>query len=359
MKIIDSFAVSVIAAFIITVILGHFFIPAMRKKKIGQHEREEGLASHKKKEGTPTMGGVFFIPVIAVVSLFFAGKNQNMIIVILFLVGFSLVGFLDDWLKTVKHQSEGLTVMQKLFCQIIVMAALLCYMTFVAKIGTEIRIPFINGKYEVHGWYYVIVAIMILGTVNGANFTDGLDGLGASVGVVISIFFTVASVLYKTGIEPFTGAVIGALLAFLMYNINPARVFMGDTGSLGLGGIAAGASLVTQNPLIIIIVACIYLAEVLSVMIQVLYYKKTKNAEVKREIADGTIKGTLEEIRKVPGKRFFRMSPIHHHFEKDKQGNPPKESVIKIGRGAWEEAEVTSKFTVMAVIFCVIGIIAL
>lgn len=318
MKNVALMAIPALAAFVTSVIAGKIIVPALAKAKMRQYEREEGPESHKKKQGTPTMGGVIFLLATLIVSLFYIGKYPEMIPVMIGMFGFGFIGLIDDSMKMLKKQNEGMTPSQKMLGQIVVAVAVVLYLQLVMKTGTEIHIPFVNGTYNVGIFYYVIVAIMILGTVNGSNLTDGLDGLSANVTFYIAIFFSVASLLYKAGITPIAAALAGALLGFLMFNTHPAKVFMGDTGSLALGGFVASSALVIKNPLIIIIVAFVYLMETLSVMIQVASFKTT-------------------------GKRVFRMSPIHHHFE----------------LGGWPETEVTSKFAIISALACLLGLLAL
>lgn len=309
--------IPVLISFILSVIMGPIVIPFLRKLKMGQTEREEGVKSHLKKAGTPTMGGVMILISVIVTSLFYV-KDYPKIIPVLFLtVGFGLIGFLDDYLKVVMKRSDGLFPMQKMALQIVVTAIFAFYVVKVAKVPLTMLIPFSGGKYLDIGILAVpVLFIAVLGTVNGTNFTDGLDGLASSVTVLVATFFTVVAVGTKSGIEPITCAVVGALMGFLLFNVYPASVFMGDTGSLALGGFVAGTAYLMQMPLFIIIVGLIYLVEVLSVMIQVTYFKKTG------------------------GKRFFKMAPIHHHFE----------------LCGWSETRVVAVFSIITAILCLIAL---
>ena len=284
--------IPVLISFALSVIMGPFVIPFLRRLKMGQTERVDGVQSHLKKAGTPTMGGVMILGSVVITSLFYV-KDYPKIIPVLFLtVGFGLIGFLDDYLKVVMKRSDGLFPKQKMALQIVLTAIFAYYVVRIAKIPLTMLIPFSGGKYLDIGWLAVpLLFIAVIGTVNGTNFTDGLDGLASSVTVLVATFFTVVAVGTKSGIEPITCAVVGALLGFLLFNVYPASVFMGDTGSLALGGFVAGAAYMMQMPLFIIIVGLIYLVEVASVIIQVTYFKKTG------------------------GKRIFKMAPIHHHFE--------------------------------------------
>lgn len=312
--------IPVLISFALSVIMGPFVIPFLRRLKMGQTERVDGVQSHLKKAGTPTMGGVMILGSVVITSLFYV-KDYSKIIPVLFLtVGFGLIGFLDDYLKVVMKRSDGLFPKQKMALQIVVTAIFAYYVVKIAKIPLTMLIPFSGGKYLDIGWLAVpLLFIAVIGTVNGTNFTDGLDGLASSVTVLVATFFTVVAVGTKSGIEPITCAVVGALLGFLLFNVYPASVFMGDTGSLALGGFVASAAYMLQMPIFIVIVGLIYLVEVLSVMIQVTYFKKTG------------------------GKRFFKMAPIHHHFE----------------LCGWSETRVVAVFSIATAILCLIGLLAL
>ena len=309
--------IPVLISFALSVIMGPFVIPFLRRLKMGQTERVDGVQSHLKKAGTPTMGGVMILGSVVITSLFYV-KDYPKIIPVLFLtVGFGLIGFLDDYLKVVMKRSDGLFPKQKMALQIVVTAIFAYYVVKIAKIPLTMLIPFSGGKYLDIGWLAVPrLFIAVIGTVNGTNFTDGLDGLASSVTVLVATFFTVVAVGTKSGIEPITCAVVGALLGFLLFNVYPASVFMGDTGSLALGGFVAGAAYMMQMPLFIIIVGLIYLVEVASVIIQVTYFKKTG------------------------GKRIFKMAPIHHHFE----------------LCGWSETRVVAVFSIITAILCLIAL---
>lgn len=313
----------VLIAFAITAVLGPVVIPVLRRLKIGQTEREE-LKSHLKKAGTPTMGGLMILAGIIVTSLFYM-KDYPKIIPILFVtMGFAIIGFLDDYLKVVLRRSDGLLPWQKMLGQIVVTAIFIFYMIKYSGISLTMLVPFTGGFekgiYLDFGWFAVpVMFLAIIGTVNGANFTDGLDGLASSVTVLIATFFTVVAIGTNSGIEPITCAVVGALLGFLLFNVYPASVFMGDTGSLALGGFVAATAYMMQMPIFILIVALIYWVELLSVMIQVTYFKKTG------------------------GKRIFRMAPIHHHFE----------------LGGWSETRVVAVFSIVTALLCLVGLLAL
>ena len=309
--------IPVLISFAVSLVLGPVVIPFLRKLKMRQTERTDGVQSHLKKAGTPTMGGVIILASIIVTSLFYV-KDYPKIIPVLFLtVAFGLIGFLDDYLKVVMKRSDGLFPMQKMALQIVVTAIFAYYIVEMADNPLTLLIPFSGGQQWDIGWLAVpVLFVAVIGTVNGTNFTDGLDGLASSVTVLVATFFTVVAIGTKSGVEPITCAVVGALLGFLLFNVYPASVFMGDTGSLALGGFVAGTAYMMQMPLYIIIVGFIYLAEVASVILQVTYFKKTG------------------------GKRLFKMAPIHHHFE----------------LCGWSETRVVAVFSIITAILCLIAL---
>ena len=315
-----TFVVPVLISFVLSVIMGPIVIPMLRKMKMKQTERVEGVESHLQKAGTPTMGGVMILASIVVTSLFYV-KDYPKIIPILFVtLGFGLIGFLDDYLKVVMKRSDGLFPKQKFALQIVITAVFAYYLIHVTHTPLTLLIPLSGGRYWNIGWLAIpLLFIAVIGTVNGVNFTDGLDGLASSVTVLVATFFTVVAVGTKSGIEPVTCAVVGALMGFLLFNVYPASVFMGDTGSLALGGFVASTAYMLQMPIFIIIVGMIYLIEVASVMIQVTYFKKTG------------------------GKRIFKMAPIHHHFE----------------LCGWSETRIVAVFSIITAILCLIALLAL
>lgn len=312
--------VPVLISFALSVIMGPVVIPILRRLKMGQTEREEGVQSHLKKAGTPTMGGVMILASILLTSLFYI-KDYPKIVPILFVtLGFGLIGFLDDYLKVVMKRSDGLFPKQKMALQIIVTAVFAFYVVNYTDVSLKWLIPFSGGAYIDWGILAIpLMFVVIIGTVNGVNFTDGLDGLASSVTVLVATFFTVVAIGTNSGIEPVTCAVVGALLGFLLFNVYPASVFMGDTGSLALGGFVASTAYMLEMPLFIVIVGLIYLVEVLSVIIQVTYFKKTG------------------------GKRIFKMAPIHHHFE----------------LCGWSETRVVAVFSIVTAILCLIALMAI
>ena len=311
--------IPVIIAFAISALLGPVVIPFLRKLKVGQTERKE-LESHLKKNGTPTMGGIMILASIIITSLFYVKDYQKIIPILFMTVGFGVIGFLDDYLKVVLRRSDGLLAWQKMILQIIVTGVFAVYMVKYSGVALTMLIPFSGGKYLDLGWLAIpVLFFAVVGTVNGTNFTDGLDGLASSVTIMVATFFSVVAIGTNAGIAPITCAVVGALLGFLLFNVYPASVFMGDTGSLALGGFVVSTAYMMQMPLFILIVGLIYLVEVLSVIIQVTYFKKTG------------------------GKRIFRMAPIHHHFE----------------LGGWSETRVVAVFSITTAILCLIALLAM
>lgn len=311
----------VIISFLISVVFCPILIPFLRKLKFGQTEREEGPQSHLKKNGTPTMGGLVILASILLTSLIYIGKFTEILPVLFMTLGFGLIGFLDDYIKVVKKRSLGLTPLQKMALQFIVTGIFIYYYFKIAGLDTSIKIPFVSGDgFVMPTWLFIIfVFIVVLGTVNGVNFTDGLDGLASGVTVIVATFFTIAALSLNPSMTPITGAVVGSLLGFLLFNTYPARVFMGDTGSLALGGFVSSIALMLHMPLFIVIIGLIYLVEVLSVILQVGYFKLTH------------------------GKRIFKMAPIHHHFE----------------LCGYSETQVVAAFSIVTALLCLVGIMAL
>ena len=295
-------------------------LPLLHKLKFGQYIRDEGPQSHKTKSGTPTMGGVTFILSSLIAALPFFGRYPRIIPVMLFMLVYGCIGFADDYLKIVKKRNEGLKVKEKLAVQIAVTAALAVYLYIHPEIGSDMLIPFTgdmeSGKYLRLGILYIpAVFVIVLGTDNGVNFTDGLDGLCSSVTIAVAVFFAAASALAGAHTAPAAGALAGSLSAFLMFNAYPAKMFMGDTGSLALGGFVAAYALVTRLPLFIPAAGFVYFFEALSVIMQVTYFKATH------------------------GKRIFKMSPIHHHFE----------------LCGWSETRIVTVFTAVTVILSLLA----
>ena len=317
---IDTILAALIA-FALTAVICPILIPFLIRLKVGQTERKEGVQSHLKKAGTPTMGGIAILASVLVTSLIFARRYPRILPVLFLTLGFGIIGFVDDYLKVVLRRSDGLLPKQKMAGQIVVTAIFVVYVWLRDPACLDWRIPFTGGMIIGNLAFRIFSAlaafVVIIGTVNGVNFTDGLDGLASSVTSAVAVFFCLASMTLTGEIEPICAAMFGALLGFLLFNVHPAKVFMGDTGSLALGGFVAGAAYSLQMPVYIVIVGLIYLVEVLSVMIQVTYFKKTG------------------------GKRIFRMAPIHHHFE----------------LGGWSETRVVAVFTIITILLCLTAFI--
>lgn len=314
-----------VCAFLVVILLGPITIPTLKRFKFGQSIREEGPQSHMKKAGTPTMGGIMFIIAIVVTTMVVSGKMTGTLwVVLLTTAGYGVIGLLDDGLKIVRRRNLGLRAYQKLIGQI-TFAFILAYFAYNSKdIGSTIHIPFTDVYFDLGIWYIPFIIFFIVGTTNAVNLTDGLDGLASSITLIVGVFFAVVTYLIGTDNESigslsiFCGALVGSLLGFLKYNSYPAQVFMGDTGSLALGGAISAIAVLLKMPLIVVIVGGIYVMETLSVIIQVTSFKLT-------------------------GKRVFKMSPLHHHFE-------------QIG---WHETKVVAWFSILTAIFCLIGFLAI
>ena len=312
--------VAVLISFGISAVLCPIVIPLLHRLKFGQQVRQEGPKEHLKKQGTPTMGGVMFLGAIVVTSLFYIGRYPELVPVLFVTVGFGIIGFLDDFIKIVMKRSEGLNPVQKLILQLVIAGIFTFYCMKNPAIGTEIILPFTDGKTVDLGWFFIPFCIFVmLGTDNGVNFTDGLDGLCSSVTVMVATFFTVVALGNNNGISPVCAAVVGSLMGFLLFNVYPAKVFMGDTGSLALGGFVSAAAFMLRMPIFIVIVGLIYLVEVVSVIIQVTYFKSTG------------------------GKRFFKMAPIHYHFE----------------LCGWSETQIVALFSIITALLCLVAYIGL
>lgn len=315
-----SIVLAVLISFVISAAAGPVIIPILRKLKVGQTVRDDGPQTHLKKNGTPTMGGIIFLLAVLITSLIYAPHYPKVIPILFMTVGFGIVGFLDDFIKVVLHRSEGLTPAQKMAGQLVVTAVFAYYMVNISDVGLTMLVPFFPEISINLGWLSIpLLFFVVIGTVNGTNFTDGLDGLAASVTVMVAVFFSVVAIGTDAGIAPVTLAVAGGLMGFLLFNVYPASVFMGDTGSLALGGFVASTAYMLQMPIFILIVGLIYLVEVLSVMIQVTYFKKTG------------------------GKRIFKMAPIHHHFE----------------LCGWSETRVVAVFSIITALLCLVALMAM
>ena len=315
-----SVCLPVLISFLVSVFLGPVIIPFLKRLKAGQTVRDEGPKSHLKKNGTPTMGGILILSAMIVTSLFYMEDYPEIKPILLMTLGFGLIGFLDDYIKVILKRSMGLTPIQKMAGQLVVTGLFAYYLLKCTDISLAAKIPFMPGKELDLGWLNIpLLFFIVIGTVNGANFTDGLDGLAASVTVLAASFLSAAAIGTGTRIEPVTCAVAGALLGFLLFNVYPASVFMGDTGSLALGGFVAAAAYMMPLQRFIPIIGVIYLIEVVSVILQVLFFKLTG------------------------GRRLFRMAPLHHHFE----------------LGGWSETRIVAFFSVVTAILCLVALIAI
>jgi phospho-N-acetylmuramoyl-pentapeptide-transferase len=277
-------------SFVLAVLFGPLFIPLLRKLKFGQQVRVDGPESHLKKTGTPTMGGIIILVALTLSFLKFADNGPEYWALLTACLGFGLVGFLDDYIKIVFKRSLGLTAKQKLFGQLL-FSAIFCYFLYRMDHSTIVGVPGTNWSIDL-GWsYYLLVVIMFLGSTNAVNFTDGVDGLlSGTSALAFGAFAVIALEATQPQAAVFSAAVVGAVLGFLVYNAHPAKIFMGDTGSLGLGGGIAAVAILTKTELLLVVIGGVFVLEMLSVIIQVTSFK-------------------------TRGKRVFKMSPIHHHFE--------------------------------------------
>lgn len=317
--------IPVLLSFSISIILCPVVIPFLKRLKFGQYVREDGPRSHLKKAGTPTMGGLIILISVAATSSLYLRDYPEILPILFSTVGFGLIGFLDDYIKVVMRRSLGLRAWQKLVLQFGVTVIFAYYYTEQLHYEMQMLIPFTGGIATGRyislpiGLFLPFLFFVMVGTVNGTNFTDGLDGLASSVTLLVAVFFTVVAIGTGSTAAPVCAAVAGALMGFLVFNVYPASVFMGDTGSLALGGFVASTALLLKMPLYILIVGAIYLIEVLSVIFQVGYFKITH------------------------GKRIFKMAPIHHHFE----------------QSGWSETKVVAVFSIVTALFCLIALAAL
>ena len=315
-----------ITSFVTSIILGLIIIPILKKLKVGQIERDDGPQSHLKKQGTPTMGGIIIIiTMILVVTgtyIFLAMQGENelshkLLPILLLTIGFGLIGFIDDFKKLVLKNTEGLKPSYKMIGLLIISVAYVIYLVYGLNIGTETYIPILKTYINLSIYLYIPFAIVvILGATNAVNLTDGIDGLSSSVcAIIITCLAVIGISLQVYEVSIFASIVIGAVLGFLMFNIHPAKVFMGDTGSLMLGGVISGLALYLKMPLLLIVIALVPVLETLSVIIQVVYFKKT-------------------------GNRFFKMAPLHHHFE----------------LSGWKENKVVIVFSIVTLLLCIVGL---
>lgn len=313
-------------SFIATVILSIFIIPVLKKFKIGQIEREEGPESHYNKRGTPTMGGIIIALgiIIGIIGgcIYYSTKepeiSKQLLSLLIITIGFGIIGFIDDYKKLIQRDTKGLKPAYKMLGLLIIAVGYTLYLLRIVNLGTLTFIPFLRQYIELPNWFYLIFAIfVILGTTNAVNLTDGIDGLSAGVCAIITTCLTVIAIILDVKeIVVFGSIIVGACLGFLIFNLNTAKVFMGDTGSLLLGGVIAAMALYLRMPIMLLVIAAVPVIETLSVVLQVVYFKITN------------------------GKRLFKMAPIHHHFE----------------LSGWKENKVVSIFCIFTLMLCIIGL---
>ena len=316
------YLISFLVAFAASALIGRFLIPWLHALKAGQSIKEIGPVWHMAKQGTPTMGGIMFIAGIFIAILVtgwqdFSQGRFGALFVFLFALVFGVIGFLDDFMKVKYHKNEGLTAPQKFLLQLAAAIVFTVLLRYTGYLTPDLYIPFFNVSFQLPwAMYMVFAAFVIVATVNAVNLTDGVDGLATGVTLPVALFFLAVSLMWKiTDLSIFAAALVGGLCAFLIYNFHPAKVFMGDTGSLFLGGTVCGLAFALDIPLIIVLVGIIYLLETLSDIIQVTYFKLTH------------------------GKRIFRMAPLHHHFE----------------MGGWSEEKLFTVFTLVTLVCCVLA----
>ncbi len=320
-----TFAAVAVGIFLLTVLAERILIPILRSHKLGQKILDIGPRWHKSKEGTPTMGGIgFILPALLVMAVFFivravqerSAEYIPLAVTLAYAVANGAVGFVDDYCKLIKKENEGLTWRQKLLLQVVLAIAYIVVMRYTGSIGTAIALPFTDRTLEL-GWLFYPLAVLVLaGVVNGGNITDGIDGLASSITFVIGGFFAIwAFYVQHEQLSLLSAVLVGASLGFLVYNFYPARVFMGDTGSLFFGALAIGCAFMMQDPIVGLIVTAVFILEMLSSFLQVIWFRLSG------------------------GKRLFKMAPVHHHFEKC----------------GWSEIRVVTVFSVVAVLFCVIA----
>ena len=306
-------------SFLLTVIATPFAIPLLKRIKAGQSIREDGPQSHMIKQGTPTMGGIVIIGAVLITSLTAGGIKTDMLILLVTFVAFGLLGFLDDFVKVTRKRNLGLTARQKMALQIIIAVFLAVYQSNVSIYGTSVYIPVVDEYWNFGIFYVPFIAFVVVAMVNSVNLTDGLDGLASGVTMIVALFLAVVGTSYGyTNATVFSSAVAGACLGFLMHNRYPAKVFMGDTGSLGLGGAIAAAAILMNIELILPLAGGVYVAEALSVILQVVSFKTRK-------------------------KRIFKMAPLHHHFE----------------LSGWKETKVVRVFWMVTLLLCILSLMLL
>lgn len=313
-------AITSLIAMVMVMVMGPFLIPVLHNMKFGQTVRDDGPQSHLAKNGTPTMGGIMLVIAILLTTLFRTNLNSDTFVALICMIGFGFVGFADDIVKIKMTRSLGLTPIQKIILQVVLAFGISFYKFKMIGNGAQFIIPFTHGQLNI-GWIYIpFMMMVIIGTVNAVNLTDGLDGLASGITAIVSAFFAVFAfvMLNNVLVTHMAAATFGACIGFLWFNINPAKVFMGDTGSMALGGAVVAFAVFTNSVLIIPIVGGIYLAEALSVIIQVGHYKRTKE-------------------------RIFKMAPLHHHYE----------------QCGWPETKVVFIFWIVTLILTLLGLIAM
>jgi len=320
---ISTQTIAFAVTFLLTLIAGPVFIPILTRLKVGQTVRDDGPATHLKKTGTPTMGGIIFLLPVLLVSLYYAVEYPGILVLTFTTLGFGLIGFIDDFIKVVKRRKDGLYWNQKMLGLLIVSAISTFYIVYVMDLGTDIIIPFLGFDYtfSLPVWIFIPLCMLVLvASTNAVNMTDGLDGLAAGVTLIVMVFFAIVAMTRSEWdyVKMFCSTVAGGCLGFLAFNMHPARVFMGDNGSLALGGAVGVISIVMKMPWILLVAGFIYVIETLSVMIQVASFK-------------------------IRGKRVFKMAPLHHHFE----------------LSGWKETKVVAVFWIVTVVACFIGFITL
>lgn len=310
-----------LTAFLVVLVAAPIMIPWLHRLKFGQQILEDGPVWHKKKQGTPTMGGLIFILGICVASVaaLLIEFNMHLFMMLLISLGFGVIGFIDDYIKVVKKRNLGLTALQKLILQGALSVVYVIVLNKTGDLSTELVIPFVQNTVKMPWWLYIpFVLFVVVGTVNSVNLTDGLDGLATSITLAVTAFFAIVGFFSKSAATVyFAVAAVGGLAAFLIFNHYPAKIFMGDTGSLFLGGAVSVMAIGLKMPLVLVIVGFVYLFEALSVIMQVASFKLT-------------------------GKRIFKMSPVHHHFE----------------MCGWKETKIVIVFTAVTLLLCVIGFFA-
>jgi phospho-N-acetylmuramoyl-pentapeptide-transferase len=315
--------IAFIGTFLLAIIAGPLIIPVLKRLKFGQTVRDDGPKTHLKKMGIPTIGGLIFLIPMIIVTLFYSSEFPGMLPMLFVTAGFAIIGFIDDFIKVVRKNKDGLNPRQKSLGILVIATAFACYVAFHPSLGTDWIIPFLGMDTVVHlpEWLFIPVTVVILYLItNSVNMTDGVDGLAAGVTLIVSVFFVIVAMtrIEWEYVKIFCSITAGGCLGFLVFNMYPAKVIMGDTGSLGLGGVVGAAAVIMKMPWILLVAGAIYAIESLSVFLQVTSYK-------------------------TRGKRIFKMAPIHHHFE----------------LSGWKETKVVRVFWLATVVFCFIGFLTL